>query len=332
MKTKVKLRELNQFVEINITSEDKPHISSDVIEKWQRTIDLIAAIFDVPAGLIMKVTQEDMEVFLKSSNKDNPYPAHGKDHLGHGLYCETVLGTDQPLFIDNALKYHDWENNPDVKINMISYYGLPIKWPDNSFFGTICVLDYREKMYSEKHKALLQQMKESMETDLKMLVMQSELYQMSILDALTGVYNRRYLSETLNQWLDELKHGLAFFSVVMLDIDHFKKVNDQFGHLAGDQVLIRLSAIIQEIIESDDFIARFGGDEFVVCLKDKNRENSQSLLSKISQRVKIDPQLKPYRIHMSYGIACIQDSHTDIEKIIALIDSEMYKIKHQNKH
>ncbi len=332
MKTKVKIRELNKFVEVNITSEDKPQISKHVIEKWQRIIDLIAAVFDVPAGLIMKITKEDMEVFLKSSNKENPYPAQGKDRLGHGLYCETVLGTSQPLFIDNALKYHDWENNPDVKINMISYYGLPIKWPDDSFFGTICVLDRREMKHNEKHKALIEQMKDSMETDLDMLMLQSELYKTSIADALTGVYNRRYLSDTLQQWIYELKDQSTFFSVVMLDIDHFKQVNDQFGHLAGDQVLIRLSTLIQTLLDKEDFIARFGGDEFVVCLKNKDRQVSELLISNLIQKVKTDEQLKPYQIQLSYGVACIREKEINIEKIITLIDDEMYRIKHQLKH
>lgn len=330
MKTKVKLRELNEYVEISITSKNKPDISKDIVAKWQRIIDLIAAVFDVPAGLIMKVTKKDMEVFLKSSNKDNPYPQHGKDHLGHGLYCETVLGTNQPLLIDNALKYHDWENNPDVKIDMISYYGLPIKWPDGTFFGTICVLDRQEKQYNDKHKSLLKQMKESMETDLKMLELQNKLYHMSMTDALTDVYNRRYLVEQLSKWLKDLKTQQNLFSVVMFDIDHFKRVNDEFGHLIGDKVLISIARIFKDALLDDDFIARFGGDEFVLCLKNKDKTTSKALVDDLITEITTNSHLKPYHIHLSYGIACIDKKETDIDQIIALIDGEMYKIKHHN--
>ena len=74
MKTKVTLREENRKVEVSITSSNKPNVDELIMEKWQNIIDLIADIFGVPAGLIMKITNTNMEVFLRSRNKENPYP------------------------------------------------------------------------------------------------------------------------------------------------------------------------------------------------------------------------------------------------------------------
>jgi hypothetical protein len=147
-KANVFLRKEQVTKSVNITNPDKPAITETVVKKWQKIIDLIARILGVPSGLIMQVTEDSMRVFLKSSNVENPYEKGGSDKLGHGLYCETVIGTNAELVVDNALNYPEWKENPDVKLCMVSYYGVPIQWPDKEFFGTICVLDNKENAYT----------------------------------------------------------------------------------------------------------------------------------------------------------------------------------------
>ncbi|MBU4035305.1 MAG: hypothetical protein KKA35_02645, partial [Proteobacteria bacterium] len=168
-KANVFLREETKFKTVKITASDKPKITEAVIKKWQGIIDIVAKILNIPSGLIMKITEDSMEVLLKSSNKENPYKKGGSDKLGHGLYCETVIGTNKELLIDNALKYKEWNNNPDVKLDMISYYGVPIQWSDGDFFGTICVLDNKENTYNNDFKNLISEFKFSIEKDLELL-------------------------------------------------------------------------------------------------------------------------------------------------------------------
>jgi len=151
--TDVFLRQEQITKNVIISNIEKPQIEEGVIKKWQKIINLTAKILDVPSGLIMQITEDSMRVFLKSKNIDNPYQEGASDSLGSGLYCETVIGNNADLLVDNALKYEEWKDNPDVKLNMISYYGLPIQWPDNDFFGTICVLDNKENSYSDTFKA-----------------------------------------------------------------------------------------------------------------------------------------------------------------------------------
>lgn len=171
----VLLRQERITKNVNITGLEKPKIEDIVVKKWQKIIDLTAKIVDVPSGLIMQITENSMKVFLKSNNKGNPYQEGGNDSLGNGLYCETVIGNNAELLIDNALKYEEWEENPDVKLNMISYYGLPITWPDKDFFGTICVLDNKENTYNETFKQLISEFKTSIEKDLELLCQAQEL-------------------------------------------------------------------------------------------------------------------------------------------------------------
>src|SRR6056297_1148978 len=144
-------------------------IPDGIVQKWQRTVDLLAELLDVPAALIMRVDPPYIEVFRASSNENNPYRVGEKDKL-EGLYCETVIKTDDKLLIPNALNDKEWENNPDIKKGMISYLGFPIKWPDGSFFGTLCVLDNQENSYDNRNEEILKEFKELIETHLNLVL------------------------------------------------------------------------------------------------------------------------------------------------------------------
>lgn len=182
--TEVYLREEKKSISVNITSEEKPELSSEVLQKWQRVIDIIAKIFKVPAGLIMKITQENMEVFLTSRTKNNPYKPNGYDSLGHGLYCETVIGRNSELEIANSLSNPSWRDNPDVKLNMISYLGYPLAWPDGEVFGTICVLDSKERSHNDEYRELLNEFKLLIEADLKKELMEKDLQEAESISSL----------------------------------------------------------------------------------------------------------------------------------------------------
>jgi|AntRauTorckE6833_2_1112554.scaffolds.fasta_scaffold01231_2 diguanylate cyclase (GGDEF)-like protein/PAS domain S-box-containing protein len=149
-------------------------IPDGIVQKWQRTVDLLAEVIDVPAALIMRVDPPYIEVFRASNNDKNPYRAGEKDKLD-GLYCETVMKNDEKLLIPNALKDEKWKNNPDIKKGMISYLGFPIKWPDGKFFGTLCVLDTKENAYNDKKEEILKEFKDLIETHLNLILNNNKL-------------------------------------------------------------------------------------------------------------------------------------------------------------
>ena len=107
---------------------------------WQEIVDIMAEIINIPAGLIMRLNDPHIEVFLSSETKGNPYRPGDKEKVwDSGLYCETVIKTKDKLLVPNALQDRNWNSNPDIKLNMISYLGFPILLPDGKPFGTICV-------------------------------------------------------------------------------------------------------------------------------------------------------------------------------------------------
>lgn len=151
-------------------------IPEDYLNKWQSLADTMAELINVPSGLIMRLVGEDIQVFISSEGDDNPYnPGDSEFFMNSGLYCEHVIRTNEKLHIPNALKIKKWENNPDVKLNMISYLGFPILLPDETPFGTICVLDYKEHQYSDLFIKVMSNFKEIIESDLKILFMNQAL-------------------------------------------------------------------------------------------------------------------------------------------------------------
>jgi PAS domain S-box-containing protein len=143
-------------------------ITEEVISSWQNVVNTLAEIIDVPAALIMKADSPYIEVFCSSESQGNPYKVGDREHLT-GLYCERVVETKGKLLVPNALKDNEWNENPDIKLGMISYLGFPLLWPDGEVFGTICVLDSKENTYEKRYEELLIRLKELVEAHLASL-------------------------------------------------------------------------------------------------------------------------------------------------------------------
>jgi transcriptional regulator with GAF, ATPase, and Fis domain len=150
-------------------------VPAQITEKWQEIIDLLAEMLHVPSALIMKVEPPNIRVFVRSESEGNPYERDERACLNTGLYCETVMKTRQLLLVPDALADQEWNANPDIKLGMISYMGVPVAWPNGDIFGAICVLDGRRNEYSELYRKLLFQCRDVLQADLKSLQASTEL-------------------------------------------------------------------------------------------------------------------------------------------------------------
>ncbi len=163
---------------------------------------------------------------------------------------------------------------------------------------------------------------------------------MSILDPLTGCYNRGYLSKQIEI---EIKRSIRYgkpLSIILSDIDHFKKVNDSFGHQAGDAVLIRFVEIIKSVIRSDlDWIARFGGEEFLIILPETTVSNAEIVAEKLRRMVSLEPICSedvPISITSSFGVAGIdpvtQSIPPSFEQLLKVADKNLYHAKKEGRN
>ncbi len=168
---------------------EKPEISKDVIAKWQKIVDLLSKIFEVPVAVITKVLESELEAFVVSVSDGNPYNAGDKWKLDTGMYCEHTMKHREPLLIPDARTDPEWDHNPDIDINLFAYLGVPIIWPDGEMFGTFCVLDDKENKFSEPFQQLIEQFKQTIEADLKIVIDRKQV---------EGRLDRRLVSVVMN--------------------------------------------------------------------------------------------------------------------------------------
>lgn len=329
--TQVYLREKKQYVPVTITSRDKPEIDKDIIQRWQSIINLTADIVDIPAGLIMKVTESHMEVFCKSETEGNPYSTHDKEVLGSGLYCETVIGTDGMLEIENALEDEKWKDNPDIALSMIAYLGYPIKWPDNEIFGTICVLDHKAHKFSDKYKKLLLEFKTAIELDLELEMNKERLIYLSEMDMLTNTYNRHKTEGLIENEFKRIKRNNSCLSIGVCDLDRFKYINDTYGHGKGDEVLKAFSQAVRSRIRSTDMFGRWGGDEFVLICPDTDKAGIEQLICKTLPDILHEVRKVAKEVDLSYGCSMSMAGDTSHHQMIKRADDMMYSMKNLHK-
>jgi diguanylate cyclase len=171
----------------------------------------------------------------------------------------------------------------------------------------------------------------------KMHELEIELGQVSELiyqDHLTGTLNRRGLDEALIREFARAKRGQTPISIAMLDIDHFKKINDTFGHDVGDQALIHLASVVKEILRPMDEVARYGGEEFIIILPDTIVSDGVSIMTRLQRDL-----TKRYFLHenekllitFSAGVAQRETDET-AEAMIARADSALYRAKQAGRN
>jgi two-component system cell cycle response regulator len=157
-----------------------------------------------------------------------------------------------------------------------------------------------------------------------------EIYRLTTIDGLTQIYNKRYFLETLEREIARSQRYRRSLSLVMFDIDHFKKINDSYGHLAGDYVLKHLASTVKTKIRREDLFARYGGEEFAIVLPEIDGINSKAFAEKIRQLVeKQDFRFENTRIQVtiSMGVGAIDDEHGDAATLIKQADDFLYAAK-----
>jgi len=162
-----------------------------------------------------------------------------------------------------------------------------------------------------------------------------EAKQLTYIDDLTGLYNPRFLDHALNFAMDTLSHKDAGFCILFIDIDKFKQVNDQYGHVIGSQMLSHVGRLIKQGLRKSDHVFRYGGDEFIAVLYGTHIQTAQE----IAERIRKTTEARTFRfpnisvkVTLSIGIARFPEHGKDKSTIIAMADSAMYSSKKQGRN
>jgi diguanylate cyclase (GGDEF)-like protein len=168
----------------------------------------------------------------------------------------------------------------------------------------------------------------------------SYFMELSRLDGLTEVYNRRMFDLILKAEISRSQRNKKTFFLVFLDVDNFKEINDQFGHLKGDEVLKRLALAMKHVSRESDFLFRYGGDEFVLLLPETEKEGAQIFTSRLKEKLQhieiqgntAQGQDIAQKVTVSMGIVSYPSSAKEPESLIAAADVTLFEAKKKNKN
>jgi diguanylate cyclase (GGDEF)-like protein len=158
----------------------------------------------------------------------------------------------------------------------------------------------------------------------------AQMEEMATTDALTGLFNRRVFKERLAEVIARGERGAGASSLLLTDIDHFKRINDTYGHPVGDEVLRRVSATFREVLRQTDIPARYGGEEFVVILEGTALEGAALIAERLRVAVaalRFEAPQGEFQISMSFGVAAWPEDARDGEALIERADQALYFAK-----
>jgi diguanylate cyclase (GGDEF)-like protein len=192
--------------------------------------------------------------------------------------------------------------------------------------------DEREPGQSQAH---IQRVAEQVAVGLANLKLRTALREQSIRDTLTGLFNRRYLEEALDQDLARAKRDRKPLGVFMLDVDHFKRFNDSHGHEAGDATLRSLGRVLKESARVADTVCRFGGEEFTAVLPDTPPEQARAwalrLLDRVRSMTVVTGGQALSGVTISMGLACFPGESEDADGLLRAADAALYEAKHSGR-
>ena len=161
--------------------------------------------------------------------------------------------------------------------------------------------------------------------------MEEEIRLLTEVDRLTQLFNRLKLDSVIKYEIERTKRSLSPLSIILMDIDHFKLVNDNFGHIVGDEVLKEVAKIIKESIRKVDTAGRWGGEEFMIVLPDSDLDGGRILAEKIRTKIESNDFSKVGRLTASFGVAEFKDGISEIE-FVNRADNAMYQAKNQGRN
>ncbi len=165
---------------------------------------------------------------------------------------------------------------------------------------------------------------------------QQQMYDAALRDGLTRAYNKKFFVDRLDTEFAYAKRHRSMLSLVMFDVDHFKRVNDGYGHLAGDAVLVHLARITQATIRTEDVLARYGGEEFAVICRGIPLLNAGVLGERLRQRVEgetFDYQGTRLPVTISVGVAALPEANVEtVQELVSAADGSLYEAKRSGRN
>ena len=317
-------------------------LDTPIEERFERMTRMVCRVMDVPIALFNLI--DNNRQYYKSvqglPNTEAPLEA---------AFCTHALNEQEMLLVPDAHKDARFHDNPFVtgeRLNVGFYAGCPVRAPNGMPIGTLCAIDMRPRDMAPDQIMALRDLAAMLETELRAQSLSQSQEKMSLeldtaqrlamVDPLTRLWNRAGMDSLLSkEWSEALRQKKPM-TLVMADIDHFKKINDTYGHPAGDAVLKTVGKRLLEFVRAEDIVGRMGGEEFLIALTDCQPAKAFDTVDRLRQAVSLLPIAadgSSVRVTISFGVvSAIPQEGAEIERLLKQADEALYKAKNSGRN
>ncbi|MFD1697015.1 sensor domain-containing diguanylate cyclase [Roseibium aestuarii] len=304
-------------------------------QKIQQILRIGCEHFDLPFGIVSNIVGDNYSIVWAESPNNELKP--GTIFPLGDTYCTHALSSNSPLAIPHTAK-SELALHPCYKsFALESYIGVNVR-VNGERYGTInfTSAEPRKRPFSSTDMQLICQFADWVGHEIARERANEELLQSKIrlerlasIDDLTGIYNRRAFIEKAAMEVARFRRDRIPFTALVLDIDHFKLINDRHGHGIGDQVLTQFAEHVQDELRVVDIFGRIGGEEFCVILSNTDEDGAEVVCKRILQRLRTMPMIPeiPLSVTCSIGVAAINKNDVDFSSVMQRADSALYSAK-----
>ncbi len=290
---------------------------------FDRIVRLIKEIFTIDIGLVTLIDAHRQWYKACSGLSADEVPRED-------TFCRYVVDYEEPVIVQDATRDPRFAQHPAVTgdTHIRFYAGVPLRTREGHIIGTVCAIDRAPRSFGAKDLAILQELAGA-------AMDRIELLQSAATDSLTETLTRRAFKQETDQLISLALRHQHNLSCVMLDVDHFKSVNDTYGHAAGDEVLRAVAATCRANLRAGDLLGRLGGEEFCIVLPHIDREGAIAVAEKVRTAISSHPihgDFGSLSVTASFGASSLSIVTKDIDTLLAQADAAMYHAKHSGRN
>ncbi len=288
-------------------------------ERFDRLTRMAKRLFQVETAVVSLVDEDRQWFKSKASAEELP------DETPRDVsFCGHAILGDEVFVVEDACVDERFQDNPLVtaESGIRFYAGFPLRINDGSALGTLCIFDSKPRKFNDEDMQLLRDLGDMAEKEIAAL-------QMATLDPLTLISNRRGFTELAQYAFNVSKRKALPASVILIDINRFKQISEEFGSSEGEQILVKMASILRAVFRETDIFGRVGDDEFAVFMMESDDDSTRDALRRLERAVeKLDMEKeRGYDIEFSAGyVVASPGTIQTLDDLLALADERMYTV------
>lgn len=320
----------------------KPHSEAERLRAL-RSYDVLdtacETAFDELTQLAARITGSPMAVVSLIDEERQWFKAKvgiGDDETSRDIsFCaHAILNPEEMLVVPDARRDPRFSDNPVVtgEMQVRFYAGTPLVNPEGHALGTLCVIDRAPREISTEQKETLRALARAVMTTLELRRSMLSIRSLALTDALTGLPNRAAFLDALDKAFARLRRDQQPVTMLYLDLDGFKAVNDAKGHDAGDEVLREVASVLSQTVRREDIAARLGGDEFAVLLAGSDSGETQRIGDRLREEIGDSMLRHGWAVTASVGGVTFLAPPDSVSAALRAVDERMYQAKRAGRN